>query len=83
MSGTLSLLIDGEEVASGALALVMRVISSVGSSVGEDAGSPVSPMYVSPNPFTGFIHAIDVDVAASKREAAQAGAELAAEMGRQ
>ncbi len=83
MTGSLSLLIDGEEVASGALALVMRVISSVGSSVGEDAGSPVSPMYVSPNPFTGFIHAIDVDVAASKREAAQAGAELAAEMGRQ
>ena len=63
----------------------MRVISSVGSSVGYDHGMPVSDRYDSPFPFEGVLHAVEIQLVRSSRD--QPGAVAAAEgrsaMGRQ
>jgi arylsulfatase len=59
--GDVTLLIDGEEVGSMHVPAVMRIISSVGPSVGYDHGSPVSDRYASPNPFVGRLRAVHID----------------------
>ena len=83
MSGKATLLVDGEAVAEKDLALVMRVISSVGSSVGEDVGSAVSQRYEAPNTYRGTLHMVEVIVAKSKSEQEQAEAEAAEGLSRQ
>jgi arylsulfatase len=61
-SGTATLVVDGE--ASGTLEVptVMRVISSVGASVGYDHGSAVSDRYTAPFPFAGRLERLDVQL---------------------
>ncbi len=83
--GTATLRVDGTDAGSVDLALVMRVISSVGSSIGEDVGSPVSPRYVAPFRFSGTLEVVDITVKPTRREleASQAEAELAQELSRQ
>ena len=58
----------------------MRMISSVGSSIGYDHGSAVSPQYESPFPFQGQLHQIEIQLAAQRApdaDEAQARAENA------
>lgn len=57
-----SLLINGEEVGSVYMPLLMRIISSVGMSFGADHGSPVSELYSAPNAFAGSIKRIDIQL---------------------
>jgi arylsulfatase len=40
--------------------LAMRIMSSIGHSVGYDHGSPVSPRYPDGNPFQGTLHMLEV-----------------------
>lgn len=82
---TAELSIDGLPVGSVEIPFVMRVISSVGASIGFDAGSAVSGRYSSPFAFTGGFHRLDVTVAGQRGadSAANAAAERATEMGRQ
>jgi len=49
-SASVSLMVDGEVVATGKVPWLMGTISSVGASVGYDAGSPVSQEYEGPIP---------------------------------
>jgi hypothetical protein len=60
----------------------MRVISSVGASVGRDAGSAVSTLYSGPFAFSGVINELEIRLL-SRRDAETADAEARAEMGRQ
>jgi len=76
-------LVDGEAVAEAPVSLVMRVISSVGSSIAEDVGSAVSMRYRAPNAYRGALSMVEVIVAPSKRELAQAEAESAEALSRQ
>ena len=82
--GTAELRIDGQTVGRADLPFLMRIMTSVGADVGLDRLSPVSDDYRSPNPFTGRIErlVVEVDPTRSEREAmeqaaAQAGAEFA------
>jgi arylsulfatase len=78
--GRVELLIDGSPCGSAAVPMVMRIISSTGSSVGLDHGSPVSDRYDGPFPFEGDLERVDIellspppaDVAAAEANAAMA-----------
>ena len=83
MGGIAAVLVDGEAVAEAPVSLVMRVISSVGSSIAEDVGSAVSERYRAPNAYRGALSLVEVIVAPSKRELAQAEAESAEALSRQ
>jgi arylsulfatase len=82
MSGTACITVDGVEVGSADLGLFMRIMSSIGPSVGFDHGSAVSPRYEAPFAFTGTVHEVVVQ-ASPERIAGAAKAEETAEMGRQ
>jgi arylsulfatase A-like enzyme len=60
--GAATLVIDGEPCGTVGIPTVMRVISSVGSSVGLDHGSAVSDAYVAPFPFAGRLERLDVQL---------------------
>ncbi len=59
-TGDVELFVDGKPAGSCHLPLAMRIMSSIGHSVGLDHGSAVSPRYTSPNPFTGRLHELEV-----------------------
>ncbi len=78
--GEIKIYINGEPSGSVEVPLFMRMISSVGSSIGYDHGSAVSPQYESPFPFTGELHQIEIQLAAKRApdvDEAQARAENA------
>jgi len=80
--GSASLEIDGTQVGQAELPLLMRMISSVGPSVGYDHGSPVSGRYAAPFEFRGTLHEVVIQASPEKYgDADDAG--FAAEMGRQ
>ncbi len=82
MSGSIALAVDGVEAGQIDVPLYMRMISSVGSSVGFDHGSAVSTRYRSPFAFQGTLHEVAIQLVA--RAAADAAeAEARAEMSRQ
>jgi arylsulfatase len=66
------LLIDENVDASMHLPRFMRMMSSVGASVGYDDGSPVGERYSNEFHFSGFIERVDIDVIPSDKEAEQA-----------
>ncbi|MGK2947485.1 MAG: arylsulfatase, partial [Acidimicrobiales bacterium] len=71
--GDVTLVIDGDDCGALHVPLVMRMISSVGASVGHDRGSPVSKRYHDENPFQGDLERIDIDLLSPKRaESAEA-----------
>ena len=80
--GDLTLVVEGEECGSVHLPYAMRIMSSVGPSVGYDAGSPVSDRYEAPFAFTGRLEQVDVQLAGGHSQA-EAETRLATEMGRQ
>lgn len=81
MAGTIALQVDGTSVAEASVPLYMRMMSSVGPSVGYDHGSPVSERYSAPFEYTGTLH--EVVIEAGKPRADVQAAEAANEMRRQ
>ena len=57
-TGRIELAVDGVTVGGADLGFLMIMMSSVGPSIGFDHGSPVSPRYTAPYPFTGTLHEI-------------------------
>jgi Sulfatase len=80
--GSATIEINGAEVGSAALPLLMRMMSSVGPSVGYDHGSPVSRRYAAPFAFDGILHEVVIQ-ASPERYADSDAAGYAAEMSRQ
>ncbi len=81
MAGTITLQIDGADVATADVSLYMRMMSSVGPSIGYDHGSPVSERYDAPYEYTGDL--VEVVIEAGKPRADVRAAESANEMRRQ
>jgi len=80
--GSMSISVDGIDAGTVDLPLFMRMMSSVGPSVGYDHGSAVSNRYDAPFPFTGKLHEVVIQLLSPKDLAARE-AEAAAEMSRQ
>jgi hypothetical protein len=74
-----------QPVGAGDIPFVMRVITTVGSSVGRDHGMAVSDRYDSPFVFEGVLHAVDIQLVSASRshERDVAAAEGRSAMGRQ
>lgn len=81
-AGTASLLVAGTDAGQADLALFMRMISSIGPSIGGDHGSAVSERYAAPFAYTGTLHQVVVQVS-PERYADATRAEARAEMSRQ
>ena len=81
-AGSAALEIDGQAAGSVELSLFMRMMSSVGPSVGYDHGSPVSRRYSAPFPFTGELHELVIQLL-SPQDLAALEAQAASEMSRQ
>ena len=81
MAGTLEIEVNGVRAGFADVPLFMRMMSSVGPSVGFDHGSPVSTRYEAPYAFTGVLHVVEI-VSAGRPPDARA-AEARTEMGRQ
>ena len=60
----------------------MATISSVGPSVGYDAGSPVSRAYSDSNPFTGTLHEVEIQLL-SREDVETLRAQARSELSRQ
>lgn len=80
--GRMAIEIDGAPAGSIDLPLFMRMMSSVGPSVGHDHGSPVSNRYEAPFAFAGTLHEVVIQLL-SPADLAAREAEAAAEMSRQ
>jgi arylsulfatase len=80
--GSASIVINGEDAGSMEFPFVLRIISCIGMSVGEDKGSPVSLEYHGPFPFEGTLHQLDIQLV-SPRDAAAAEADAREGMARQ
>ena len=76
------LLIDSEVVGEGHVPWIMSTISSVGPSVGYDAGSPVSRDYADSNPYTGTLHEVAIQLL-SREDLETLQAKARAELSRQ
>ena len=77
--GTMQVLIDGNPAGDARLPLYMRMISSIGASVGQDHGSAVSTRYQAPFEFAGELHKVEIQLierAAPGTEAAEAASEM-------
>ena len=74
--------IDGEVCGRGTIGFYMRMVSSVGSSVGMDHGSAVSARYEAPFAFTGTLHEVTIQLP-QRRSDADAAAAARTEMSRQ
>jgi arylsulfatase len=83
--GTATVLIDGEPCGTVAIPRVMRMMSSVGMTLGADLGSPVSEAYSAPFAFTGTLRRVDVQLAPERPKQARENAATvhAAEQARQ
>ncbi len=81
-SATIDLLIDGQPAGSATAPWLMGTISSVGASVGYDAGSPVSLHYESPFRFTGDLEKLEIQLV-SRPDLEAREAAMRSEMSRQ
>ncbi len=81
-TGWVEVSVDGEPCGRAAIPFYMRMVSSVGSSVGEDHGSAVSTRYTAPFPFTGSLHEVVIQLPVRGSRSA-AAATAASEMARQ
>ena len=57
-AGTATLSVDGRDAGHADLALFMRMMSSIGPSIGADHGSAVSDRYAAPFPYGGTLHEV-------------------------
>ena len=81
-AGSASLAVDGRDVGTTDLTLFMRMMSSVGPSIGADEGSAVSERYQGPYAFTGRLDEITIQ-ASPERHGDLDGVAARAEMSRQ
>jgi arylsulfatase len=81
-TGSIELLIDGHAAGSAKVPFFMRMISSVGASIGYDHGSAVSSRYIAPFPFEGTLHVVEIQLV-SRDDAAATEALARQEMSRQ
>lgn len=81
-SGTLTLCVDGVDVASTEVTKIVRMLGSTGLDIGRDALSPVVGDYVAPFPFTGNIERITFQIR-SRADAAEVAAVARAEMSKE
>ena len=77
MLGSAEIVVDGRVAGAADLGLFMRMISSIGPSVGGDHGSAVSQRYAAPYEFTGVLHEIVVHASPEKYADVEAAAERA------
>ncbi len=61
-NGTIELFINNESNGTKDIPLFMRMISSVGASIGLDHGSPVSQLYEGPFPFSGKLNELEIQL---------------------
>ena len=80
-TGTVSLTVDGQPAGTADLPYMMRMISSLGASLGRDHGSSVSERYEGPYPFSGVLHEVTIEL--GQRSTADAKAQARSEMSRQ
>jgi arylsulfatase len=80
--GDFAMSVDGAPTGSVHVPLAMRIMSSIGHSIGFDHGSAVSPRYAGANPFTGELHEVEI-VLAGRPDALDAAAASAETMARQ
>jgi arylsulfatase len=83
--GNATLHIDGAECGRIDVPFVMRIISSLGPSVGRDHGSPVSDRYTDDFPFQGELEKVEIQLVSESRTdaASNAASEQRATMSRQ
>ncbi len=87
--GAATLVVDGAECGTVEVPFVMRILSSIGPSVGFDHGSPVSDRYEAPFAFTGALDRVEIRLVESRPadagggDPAQRAAEAREGMGRQ
>ena len=72
--GEATLVIDDADAGTMTVPFVMRMISSVGASIGYDHGSPVSRRYSGENPFQGRLERVEVQLIAPGEAAAERAA---------
>jgi arylsulfatase len=77
-AGEITIEINGVQCGYIETPLYMRMISSVGSSIGYDHGSPVSARYTAPFAFRGILHAIEIQLIAKQDPLAAEAAARAA-----
>ena len=80
--GSVELEIDGAPAGRVEIPMYMRMISSIGASVGYNHGSSVSPRYQAPFAFSGTLHEVEIQLV-SRRDPAAREAEARAELSRQ
>jgi hypothetical protein len=81
-AGTVSIGVDGADLASVTVPRLVRMLGSTGTDIGRDALSPVVSDYEGPFPFTGTIHSVTFDIR-GKRSAADIAAAAATELARE
>lgn len=82
MRGSIELVINGRVAGGAKLDMYMRMISSIGPSIGSDHGSSVSELYAAPYDFTGELYEVVLQASPEKYgDAAEAAGR--AEMSRQ
>ncbi len=81
-TGSVRLLCDGNEIGAGDIPWVMATISSVGATVGYDAGSRVSAEYDDSFPFQGDLREVEIRLL-SRQDLEALEAEARTEMSRQ
>jgi arylsulfatase len=72
--GDFELLVGDDVVGSCHVPFAMRIMSSIGHSIGYDHGSAVSPRYTSPNHFQGTLHEVVIETGKVERADAEAAA---------
>jgi len=81
-AGWVEVSVNGEPCGRAAIPFLMRMVSSVGSSLGRDHGSAVSSRYSAPFPFSGLLR--DVTIQLPRRHSrSETAARAATEMSRQ
>jgi len=84
MTGSAEVFIDGQPSGSTDLDLYMRTVSSVGTSIGYDHGSPISLRYEAPFAYTGILEKVVIQLISKlSAEASIEEAQARAEMSRQ
>ncbi|MEZ5279108.1 MAG: arylsulfatase [Acidimicrobiales bacterium] len=81
-TGWVEVSIDGTPCGRAPIGFYMRMVSSVGSSVGMDHGSAVSARYSAPFAFTGTLHEVAIQLPARSSRSTDSAA-AASEMARQ
>lgn len=82
---TVALLVNNQKVGELHIPAIMRMISSVGASIGRDEGSTISKRYADEFTFRGKIHRLDIQLLSENRAEASVNAETSQRetMGRQ